>query len=157
MPIRIAGCIFILAAGAVASVILRREATARLTQLEGFITLLRYIRACISSYNTPMDRILASCDAEIFRRCGVCGDPRDIESLMESLNPKPEGEIASVLSSFASETGRGFREEQLRALDYHISRLEALRSPMSDATEKRKRLVTALCLSGAAAVAILLI
>lgn len=157
MPVRLAGCILILAAGVAASVILRREATARLAQLEGFIALLRYIRACISSYNTPIYGILASCDTDILRQCGVCGEPRDIESLMESLSPKPEGEIASVLASFASEIGRGFREEQLRALDYHISRLESLRGPMSDATEKKKRLVTALCLSGAGAVAILLI
>lgn len=157
MPVKIVGCLLILAAGACAAVILRREATARLCQLEGFIALLRYIRACISSYNTPMDRILASCDADILAKCGARGSHSDIDSLMKSLSPKPEGEIASVLASFASEIGRGFREEQLRGLDYHISRLESLRAGTVEATEKKKRLVTALCLSGAAATAILLI
>lgn len=157
MPVKAVGCLLILAAGACLSAILRREATARLSQLEGFIALLRYIRACISSYNTPMDRILALCDEDILAKCGVCGVCGDMDSLMKSLDPKPEGEIASLLASFASETGRGFREEQLRSIDYHISRLEALRAGTTDAAEKKKRLATALCLSGAAAIAILLI
>ena len=157
MQIRIVGCLLILAAGTVTALILRREATARLTQLDGFISLLRYIRACIASYNTPIDRILASCDAEILKKCGVKGVPKDIDTLRASLNPRPEAEVASTLSSFASEFGTGFRDEQLRSLDYHISRLESLRAPMADSTEKRKRLVTALCLSGAAAIAIFLI
>lgn len=157
MPLKLIGCLTIFLAGVTVSFIIRRSANVRLSQLDGVISLLRYIRACIESYNSPIASILAGCAPDILIACGCHRECRDLQTLVSSLSPSPSGEIAQILGSCAAEFGSGYREEQLRSLDHHIVRLDALREPMKDKTEKEKKLATALCLSAAAMLVILLL
>ncbi len=157
MPLKLIGCFTVIIAGIFVALILRRSANARMSQLDGIISLLRYIRACIESYNSPIASILAGCDPDALAACGCHRECRDLQTLVSSLSPSPSGEIAHILGSCAAEFGSGYREEQLRSLDHHIARLEALREPMRDKTEKEKKLATALCLSAAAMIVILLL
>lgn len=157
MWIKAAGGALILFAGWLTAFQLNRAESKKLSQMDSLIALLRFIRVQIDCYCVPVGEILRRCEPSLLTGCGLSSPPGDFLSLLDGLKPAPDGKTAEVLYSFCQELGGSYRDEQLKSCDYHIARLTAIREPMYSEAAKRKKVNTALCLSAAAGVVILLI
>jgi len=151
------GCAFILGSGVFAGNLLNQADTAKLSQLEAIISLLKFIRLQIDYYCVPVKEIFARAEPSLLIACGTTQTPESFRDFLSSLSPMPSNDITSILISFSNELGGSYREEQLRSCDYHINRLEELHSAISKEAEKRKKLNRVLPFSIAAAIVILLI
>ena len=157
MSYKLIGGILILAAGYGASLILNARENERAQRLICFCRLLRFFRLQIDCYCAPIGEIFAKVDKDILRGCGCNAEVSDFEAFLCSLDPPAEGEAGALLRSFASELGSGYREDQLRCCDYHLSMITPLRDAAVSEAARRKKLNTVLCLAAAAAAVILLI
>ena len=111
----------------------------------------------IDCFSMPISEILSACDRRIYRDCGYFGDiPACISDLANGCKIR-DGEAYAVFFDFASEFGRGYREEQIRACDYYSALLEERRKILAHSLPQRKKRNSTLILSGALAAAVLLI
>ena len=82
--------------------------------------------------------------------------PRSFEALLTFCAIR-DGETEQLIRSFAEEFGKSYREEQSRGCDYYFSLLDARREGLVSQLPAKKRINSALCVSGALALVILLI
>lgn len=124
----------------------------RVKQTEGFLLLLRHIKAQISCFCTPVRDIFFSFENEALERAGfLCeAEKGDFASALSSCRDKIylEGEEINLLLAFGEELGKSYREEQLESCDYYIGELEALYAKRREEQPKRLRLFRSLVLSG---------
>lgn len=127
----------------------------RLTQAEGFLSLLRHIRLQIDCFCTPISRILAECDGEMLLACGTRERPEDLPTLLRGCRLYLSEEMCRLLGELGGRLGGSYKDEQLRCLDYYIARLV----PYCDAqrADLRKRERMALFLPPALSVALILL
>lgn len=157
LALKLCGGAFVMLAGYVCANVLNRAETRKLTQLDGLIALLRFIKVQIECYCVPIGEILRRCDRSLLESCGAVGASSDFFCLVNSLRPVPDDKIMSVLRSFSGELGASYRDEQVKSCDYHIARLCEIRTPLVAETAKRRKMNTTLCLCSAAGVIILLL
>lgn len=155
---RIAGAVIVAISGVAGAYILNSSAKGALIQAEAFISLLRSLRSDIECFAMPIPKALLRCPAELYRRCGYQSDvpPNSIEQLIDGcriLDP----ELRRRLEGFCRSVGRGYREEQLALFDYCLGQLEERRRVLCDQLPSKRKMNSALCLSGALAIVILLI
>lgn len=145
----------ILCCGIFAGVFFAAFERRRLAQAEGFLSLLRMIRLQIDCFSMPLSRILAECDIEVLRACGVSAPPADFKTLLREAKLYLSEEICRLLTDFGGRLGGSYREEQLRCCDFYLARL----APYCDAlrTELPKRERMALLLPPALSVALILL
>ncbi len=127
----------------------------RLTQAEGFLSLLRLIRLQIDCFCTPVARILAECDGEVLAACGAVDRPADFAALLNGSKLYLSEEICRLLGELAGRLGGSYREEQLRCLDYYIARLAPYCDTLRADLPRRERM--ALFLPPALSVALILL
>ncbi len=143
--------------GALTALIINRSLTERLDRIDALLHLMRFIRSQIDCFCLPMSEIFLRVDEELLRACGVELRPESFEILISRLEPKPDDNVMKLLTSFSSQLGSSYREEQLKSLDYHISALSDIRESFEGELKKRKKLNLTLCLSAAAGIVILFI
>ncbi len=155
---RIAGAVIVALSGAAGAYILNASARTALVQTEAFISLLRSLRSDIECFAMPIPKALGRCSSELYRRCGYCSDvpPWDIDGLLAGCKIS-DGELKKLLDGFSGDVGKGYRDEQLALFDYCLGQLEARRQQLRDQLPAKRRMNSALCLSGALAIVILLI
>ena len=144
--------------GMAGAYLLNRADSAALSQTEGIISWVRHVHSQIECFSMPLHDVLCRCPEDIYRSCGYQGE--DIPGSMEELLKGCEfcdSETAKHLSRFCSDIGKGYRDEQLVLCDYTVSLLEERRRALSEQLPSRKKRNSALCMSGALAVVILLI
>ncbi|MBQ2757031.1 MAG: stage III sporulation protein AB [Clostridia bacterium] len=112
----------------------------RVVQAEGFLRLLRAIRVQIDCFSLPVSQILASCDHALLRDVGACELPQSFPDLLKSTRLYLSPEICLLLLEFAGRLGTGYREEELRALDYYIARLAPYSEELRRELAKRERM-----------------
>lgn len=136
---------------------LNRSEEKRLLQLQSLISLIRFFKLRIDCYCSPVDEILSRADRDLLTQCGFRDPPVSPKDLLTSLSPEPDGKVYEILSSFVSELGGVYREEQLKSCDYHINLLCELEKGRASALPSSKKLRSTLILSAAAGIVILLI
>lgn len=137
---------------------LNRRVDCDLSCVEGCIALVRYIRVQIDCYAMPLEEIFKRCDENILVQCGYTDDemPGDLPHFFNRLRLSNK-ELCRIVFDFSVDFGKHYREEQLKRCDACIAELEALRDSVRQTVANRKKLNTTLCLSGVAALIILLI
>ena len=77
MVLRLAGAAILSVCGILLASHLNRSAERRLRETEGWIALLRFVKAQVSCFSLPMGEILARCDADLLSQCG-CVDRKSV-------------------------------------------------------------------------------
>lgn len=157
MSFKLVGAALILIAGYGVSLVLNSKESSKAYRLVCLCRLLRFFRLQIDCYCAPIGEIFARVDADILQGCGCRAPVRDLDTFIGSLDPPPDGKVRELLCSLASELGSGYREDQLKCCDYHLSLITPLAEAATLDAARRKRLNTVLCLAAAAATVILLI
>ena len=155
---KIAGALMLAVSGIGGAWWLNQSANATLGQIECWLALLRYVRMQVDCFALPASEILARCDRALLRGCGYGASepPRDFGEMLGRCAIR-DGESAALLHSFAEEFGKSYREEQSRGCDYYFSLLDGRREALSSRMPTQRRIRSALCISGALAMVILLI
>ena len=129
----------------------------RVAQAEGFLRLLRAIRVQIDCFSLPVSRILSSCDGALLRDLGVSGTPQSLPELLNGTRLYLAPDVCLLLTEFARRLGTGYREEELRALDYYVERLTPYCEGLRRELGKRERMALLLPPALAVALALLLL
>jgi hypothetical protein len=137
---------------------MNRSAAECLSQVEGWLALLRYTRMQVECFALPMSVILRRVDVGILRRCGYGGasPPESFEELWAECAIR-DGVCAEWMRDFSREFGKSYREEQGRGCEYYETLLEQRRDALISELPAKKKIHSALWVSGALAVVILLI
>ena len=157
MAYKIIGALILFLSGLWVARLLNARAMAAFCQSEGILSLLRTVKLRVDCYAEALPEILSSLSPKILHDCGYRGEdlPRDFDQLLAGCTVLDE-ESMSALREFASEFGRGYRDEQVRACAYSISRVETRREALARALPMEKKRNTTLCLALSLGAAILL-
>ena len=154
--LKLLGVALILSAGGFAAVCAIRYEKRRIAVLDGWIDLILYIRTQIDCYLMPIGEILAVADPSLLRSV-LCNSPRpDLTALYHTSQFYLDNESKRLVCTLIRELGTSYREEQLRRCDYYTSVLRRIRDKRQEELPARVRVTVALCLTAAAAAAILL-
>lgn len=161
MLYKLIGVGMILLAGGYVSVSLSHMERRRLSVLDGYISLLRYIKGQIDCYAMPVGDILATADPSLLAAClGLrTGEPTLPLALPEMISDSRlylEPESERLLCNFSAELGHTFRAEQVSRCDYYINALGEERRRLAETAPARARMNSILTFSCALGVAILL-
>ena len=118
----------------------------RLETLDGFISLIYYIKGQVDCYARPIGDILASLPPEILRDCNC---PEGVGSLEETVSESKiylDRDSLRLLASFSSEFGSTFREEQTRRCEHYISVLRDKRAVVAGRLSADVRSGSAVCI-----------
>lgn len=157
MAYKIVGALILFLSGLWGARLLNARAEAILRQSEGILSLLRTVKLRVDCYAEALPEILSSISSETLHNCGYRaeGVPRDFDQLLTGCTVWDE-ESVTALREFASEFGRGYRDEQVRACSYTISRVEGRREALACALPMEKKRNTTLCLALSLGMSILL-
>ena len=157
MTVKIIGALLITLSALTASISHGRFQKRRLLTVDGFISLLAYIKGRIDCYALPLSEILSSLSLNILYDCNC---PEGAETLDEMINNSRiylDEESERLLDSFSLEFGSIFREEQLRRCDYYIEALTEQRGKVYEDVKKRSRVGSALLICSSLGLLILLL
>lgn len=116
----------------------------KLTTIDGFMSLLFYIKGQIDCFARPRSDILASLPLEVFCACNCPKGAETLEEMVDASRIYLDEEPLRLVSSFASEFGSTFRDEQLRRCDYYISALGEERKRVFTSVNSKSRAGSAL-------------
>ena len=156
MTLRLIGALIFCLSGVVMAISYRRFQIRKLQTLDGFISLLFYVKGQIECFARPRSEILLSLPPEIFCACNCPGGAETFEELLEQSRIYLDEEALRLVSSFASEFGGVFRDEQLRRCDYYISALSEERRRVFALVGSKSRAGGALWICGCVGIIILL-
>ena len=156
--LRLAGALLLAFSGAFAARMINASASMSLSQTEGFISFIRFARVQIDCFSLPIGEIIAICGKEMLLRCGYEKKevPTSFGAFVDSINVSDKDSY-KIFCAFASEFGRGYRAEQLRACDYYLALLEEHRKALLSALPSKKKRNGTVCVCASLALAILLL
>lgn len=134
----------------------------RVLQCEGFLLLLRHIRAQIACFRMPLDRIWESFSSAELKRCGFLDALREKGDFTQALLAV-RGQIwlcreeLDLLFAFGGELGRSYFEDQVACCDYYIGELEQAYAQRRVEQPKRVKLYRSLFLTGSLMLVIILL
>lgn len=124
----------------------------RVRQTEGFLLLLRHIKAQISCFCTPVCDIFSSFENEALACIGFLDTLKknDFSSALDICREKIylDGEEINLLSAFGEELGKSYRQEQIENCDYYIGELESSYTRRREEQPRKSRLYRSLVLTG---------
>ena len=123
MGIKLIGGILLCISGVIMALSHRRFQMRKLNTVDGFISLIFYVKGQIDCFSRPRAEILSTLPAEVFRACNCPDGAETLDELLESSRAYLDEECLRLISSFVAEFGSTFRDEQLRRCDYYISML----------------------------------
>lgn len=167
MIYKIIGSVVLLLAGGYISAAMTRFERRRLRVLDGYISLIYYIKGQIDCYAMPLSDILARADPAIIAAClgldssevlpplPMNGEPPLPAMVKESrLYLEPESE--RLLTTLTGELGATYRAEQVARCDYYVAALTEERRKLNDTLPARLRATCTLCICCAIGAAVLL-
>ncbi|MBE6550039.1 MAG: hypothetical protein E7670_06385 [Ruminococcaceae bacterium] len=156
--LRIAGALLLTFSGAFTAHMINASASMALAQTEGLISFIRFTRVQIDCFSLPISEIIALCSHKELLRCGYEKSevPTSLGAFVDSISVSDK-EAYKVFCAFASEFGRGYRMEQLRACDYYLTLLEEHRKTLLSSLPSKKKRNGAVCVCASLALAILLL
>lgn len=161
------GSVILLLAGGYVSVAITRFERRRLRVLDGYLSLLYYVKGQIDCYAMPLSEILHRADPAVIAAClgldsdvppplpARDGDPPLPAMIRESrLYLEPEAE--RLLTTMTGELGSIYRTEQVARCDYYITALTEERRKLNDTLPARLRTACTLCICCALGAAVML-
>lgn len=145
MWIKLIGSILLGLSGAVSAISVCRFHRRRLDTLDGFISLIYYIKGQVDCYARPIGDIMLGLPPEILRDCNCPRGASTLDELIEESRVYLNREELRLLCSFASEFGSTFREEQTRRCGHYIEMLRDRRAAVSERLVGEMRSGSALC------------
>ena len=140
----------------------------RLRVLDGYISLLYYIKGQIDCYAMPLADILARADPALIAAClgvetgqlspspGIRAGGDALPALLRESRLYLDPECERLLTTFAGELGTTYRAEQVSRCSYYIEALTRERGRLADTLPARLRTCGTLCICCAVAAAVLL-
>jgi hypothetical protein len=159
------GTLILLGAGGYLSLSFHRFEHRRLEVLDGYISLIYYIKGQIDCYAMPVADILARADPSLIGAClGLGrwsaaeggGTPCALPAILQESRPYLAPECERLLTTFTGELGSALRAEQVARCDYYIDALTRERQKLADTLPARLRTAATLCLCCTIAAAVLL-
>ncbi len=146
MLIKLIGTVILLLSGGALSLSLCRFQRKRLETIDGFLSLLFHIKGQIDCFARPIGEILHTLPPAILRSCNCPRGADSLDELIEESKPYLDEEPMRLLSSFESEFGSTFREEQMRRCDYYIGALGEKRRALEPKVAAKMRSGSTLCI-----------
>lgn len=148
---KIAGAIFILCASVAASYFYERREKEKIKKANKLSEFIRYIRAQISYFSLPMDKIFKSYKP----------DDSLIEEIMSgnfsSLEFFFDKDTSDAIKDFFSSLGNGYKDEQLALCDFTLSRTDDFVNKMNKEFSGKVRVFRSMAIFAGVCVIILLI
>ena len=144
MTFKLIGALIFCLSGVMMAVSYRRFQLRKLDTVDGFISLLFYIKGQIECFSRPRSEILLTLPPEIFCACNCPLGAETLEELVESSRIYLDDEPERLVSAFCAEFGSTFRDEQLRRCDHYIAALGDQRRILSADVESKSRAGSAL-------------
>lgn len=168
MIYKLIGTVLLLMTGGYVSLYVNRFERRRLEVLDGYISLIGYIKGQIDCYAMPLADILARADPALIAAClGVeyrsqppayrmwdRGDP--LSTLLRESRLYLEPECERLLITFTGELGTTYRAEQVARCAYYVEALTRERNKLAEHLPARLRTCGTLCMCCAVAAAVLL-
>lgn len=151
---KLIGSLLLALTGIVAAVSVCRFEQKKLRVMDGFISLLFYIKGQVDCYNLPLCDILSSRPDGLLG--GDDGGCVELGTLLSHNRIYLGAEPYRLLERFCTEFGSTYRDEQLRRCDYYIDALTEQRRALSLDLPTRSRIGSALCICTAIGLAIIL-
>ena len=139
ITVKLVGALLIGLSGVIMSISYRRFQLRKLCTVDGFISLFFYIKGQIDCFSRPRSEILHSLPAEVFCACNCPKGAETLEEMVEASRIYLDEESLRLVSSFASEFGSTFKDEQLRRCDYYINALGEERKRVFASVSTRSR------------------
>lgn len=155
MGYKVIGSILLLLSGGIISVFVSGFGKTSLAVLDGFISLIFYIKGQVDCYSRPIGEILSGAPPEILERCFYFGGA-SLLNMVEKCKVYLSDESYRLLYCFASEFGSTYREEQMKRCDYYIEALTEERRIMAEDIPKRSRIYCTLAICSSLCLAIML-
>ena len=156
MTLKLVGSLLFGVSGVVIAMSYSRFQTKKLNTIDGFMSLLFYIKGQIDCFARPRSDILSTLPLEVFCACNCPRGAETLEEMVEASRIYLDDEPQRLLSSFASEFGSTFREEQLRRCDYYISALSEERKRVFSEVRSKSRAGSALWICACIGIIILI-
>ena len=164
MTCKLIGSLILLFAGGYVSLAITRFERRRLRVLDGYISLIYYIKGQIDCYAMPLSDILASADPAVIAAClGLdlttpLPLPADIPltAMVQESRLYLEPEAERLLTTLTGELGATYRTEQVTRCDHYLTALTEERKKLRDTLPARLRATCTLCLCCALGAAVLL-
>ena len=167
MICKILGSLILLCAGGYVSLVFTRFEHRRLRVLDGYISLIYYMKGQIDCYAMPLSDIMASVDPTVLAACLGLDESTPLPPLLtEERQPLTamvresrlylEPEAERLLTGFSGELGSTYRAEQVARCDHYLTALTEERRKLGDTLPARLRATCTLCLCCALVAAVLL-
>lgn len=161
MGFRLIGMLFLCMTAFFLCRAIRQLEEKRIRQTEGFLLLLRHLRAMISCYRAPVREIYDGVSSPALEECGflaVLAERGDFGAAIDSCRDRLllRDEEIRLLSSFGRELGGSYREEEVESCSYYIGELERAYAALREEHPKRVRLSRSLVITGTLMLVILL-
>ena len=140
----------------------RRHSEGRLLEGEAALAFMKALRREVSCFLRPVSEWAKDYSDAVFLKTGIIEPLREGASLSEAYelsegNLSMSGDAKACLRSFCKSFGRGYLEDELRALDSYLDELSLLLSKEREGLRKNCRLVGTLSAAASFAIVILLI
>ena len=156
MTLKLIGSLLFALSGVVMAISYSRFQTKKLNTIDGFMSLLFYIKGQIDCFARPRSEILSTLPAEVFCACNCPRGAETLEELVEASRIYLDDEPLRLVASFAAEFGSTFRDEQLRRCDYYISALSEERRRVFSEVQSKSRAGSALWICACVGIIILI-
>ena len=156
MIFKLAGTAIVAISSILVAVSHRRFLEKKLCTLDGFISLIMYIKGQVDCYALPLYEILIGIPPEILCNCNC---PEGVESLDELISESKiylDDESFRLLEAFCVEFGSVFRTEQLRRCDFYTESLVEQRKSLANDVIKSGRVGSTLSICTSIGLLILL-
>ena len=144
VTLKLVGSLLFALSGVIMALSYSRFQTKKLNTIDGFTSLLFYIKGQIDCFARPRSDILSTLPLEVFCACNCPRGAETLEELVEASRIYLDEEPLRLVAAFAAEFGSTFREEQLRRCDYYISALSEERKRVFAAVQSKSRAGSAL-------------
>ncbi len=156
ITLKLIGSLFFGISGVIIAFSYSRFQRKKLTTIDGFISLLFYIKGQIDCFSRPRSEILSTLPAEVFCACNCHRGADTLEEMVDASRIYLDEEPLRLVSSFASEFGSTFKSEQLRRCDYYISAIGEERKRVFASVNSKSRAGSALWICACIGIIILL-
>ena len=164
MIYKVIGTVILLLAGGYISAAMTRFERRRLRVLDGYISLIYYIKGQIDCYAMPLADILALADPSVIAACLGLDlttplprpTERPLAAMVQESRLYLEPESERLLTTLTGELGSTYRAEQVIRCDHYLAALTEERKKLGDTLPARLRATCTLCICCALVAAILL-
>lgn len=167
MIYKLVGGIVLLLAGGYVSMALSRFEHRRLRVLDGYISLIHYIKGQIDCYAMPLPDIFARIDPAIIAAClGLDSDTplpvfsvrgeHPLSNMVQESRLYLDPESERLLNAFTGELGNAYRAQQVARCEHYLEALTEERKKLHATLPARLRTGSILCLCCALGAAVLL-